>query len=162
EETLEQQQLTSVTSAIQGNVPGVAMVMSGGQPCENPTIRIRGIGSINASSEPLIIVDGAPFNGNINSISADQIESMNVLKDAASTALYGSRGANGVIVITTKRGSLNTAPTIRLTAVGGFSTPAVETHEVLGTNQYMQWAWEARRNTNIANGQNSATAGQNA
>ena len=119
EEVLEEQQLTTVTNAIQGNVPGVNMLTSGGQPGENPTIRIRGIGSINASAEPLIIVDGAPFNGNINSISADQIESMNVLKDASSTALYGSRGSNGVIVITTKKGGFNQDAQLRVTAVGG-------------------------------------------
>ncbi len=162
EETLEQQQLTSITGAIQGNVPGVNILQSGGQPGENPTIRIRGVGSINASAEPLIIVDGAPFNGNINSISADQISSMNVLKDASSTALYGSRGANGVIVITTKRGGFNAEPKLQVTAVGGISTPAVELHDLLGTNQYMRYAWEAARNANLENGQDAVTAGQNA
>lgn len=162
EEALEEQQLTTVTAAIQGTVPGVNILTSGGQPGENPTIRIRGVGSINASAEPLIIVDGAPFNGNINSISADQIESMNVLKDASSTALYGSRGSNGVIVITTKKGGFNSEPTIRVTAVGGLSTPAVELHDVMGTDQYMRFAWEGARNANIANGQDPATAGANA
>lgn len=160
EEVLEEQQLTTVTSALQGNVPGVNLLTSGGQPGENPTIRIRGVGSINASAEPLIIVDGAPFNGNINSISSDQIESMNVLKDASSTALYGSRGSNGVIVITTKKGGFETEPLMRVTAVGGMSTPAVETHEVLGTNQYMSLAWEASRNAYIEAGNDPATAGQ--
>lgn len=162
EEVLEEQQLTTVTSAIQGNVPGVNILTSGGQPGENPTIRIRGIGSINASAEPLIIVDGAPYNGNINSISADQIQSMNVLKDASSTALYGSRGANGVIVITTKQGGFDSEPQVKLTAVGGMSTPAVEMHDVLGTDQFFRFAWEARRNANIAEGQDPATAGANA
>lgn len=161
-EELEEQQLTTVTAAIQGTVPGVNILTSGGQPGENPTIRIRGVGSINASAEPLIIVDGAPFNGNINSISADQIESMNVLKDASSTALYGSRGSNGVIVITTKKGGFNAEPTIKVTAVGGMSTPAVELHDVMGTDQYMRFSWEASRNANIANGQDPATAGANA
>ena len=162
EEVLEEQQLTSVTSAIQGNVPGVNMLTGGGQPGENPTIRIRGIGSINASAEPLIIVDGAPFNGNINTISADQIESMNVLKDASSTALYGSRGSNGVIVITTKRGGFNQDTKIRVTANGGMSTPAVELHDLMGTDQFMRYGWEAIRNSYIDLGQDPATAGQNA
>ena len=145
-EVIQKQQLTSVTQAIQGNVPGVNILTSGGQPGENPTIRIRGVSSINASAEPLIVVDGAPYNGNINSISPDQIESMNVLKDASSTALYGSRGANGVIVITTKRGGYNTAPSINITATGGLSSPAVDLHETIGTNQYMRYSWEAERN----------------
>src|SRR5690606_14396940 len=103
-ETIESQQLTSVTQALQGTVAGVNVITAGGQPGTNPTVRIRGISSINANAGPLYVVDGVPFNGNLNSIIPDQIESMNVLKDASSTALYGSRGANGVILITTKRG----------------------------------------------------------
>ncbi|MBB4118911.1 TonB-linked SusC/RagA family outer membrane protein [Mesonia hippocampi] len=161
-EVLEKQQLTSVTSAIQGNVPGVNLITSGGQPGTNPTIRIRGVGSINASADPLIIVDGSPFNGNINAISPDQVESMNVLKDAASTALYGSRGANGVIVITTKKGSFDAPTTLTLSAVTGFSDPAVKLHNVLGAEDYMKYYWEAKRNAIMDNGADMATAGQNA
>src|SRR5690606_13801787 len=88
---IEKQQVASVTNALQGSVPGVNIISSGGQPGDNPTIRIRGVSSINASASPLIILNGAPFNGNINTISADQIESKNVLKDGSSTSLYGSR-----------------------------------------------------------------------
>lgn len=162
EEVIENQQLTSVTSALQGNVAGVNIISSGGQPGDNPTIRIRGIGSINASAEPLIIVDGSPYNGNINSISPDQIESMNVLKDASSTALYGSRGSNGVIVITTKKGGLNQDTNINVTTVTGISTPAVELHDLLGTDQYMRYGWEALRNTYVDLGEDPASAGQTA
>ena len=106
-DVIEKQQVTSVTSALQGSVPGVSIISSGGQPGDNASIRIRGIGSINAEQEPLIVVDGAAFNGNLNTISPDQIESLNVLKDASSTSLYGSRGSNGVILITTKKGKKN-------------------------------------------------------
>ena len=162
-ENLEKQQLTTVTGAIQGTVAGVNVITSGGQPGNNPTIRIRGIGSINASADPLIVVDGVPFNGNINTISADQIESMTVLKDASSTALYGSRAANGVILINTKKGSYNSAPKITLTAVTGFSSPAVDLHEVIGNNDFMRYSWEAQRNANqYVSGQTAALAGQNA
>jgi outer membrane receptor protein involved in Fe transport len=91
-EVLEKQQLVSVTNALQGTVSGVNIIASGGQPGNNPTIRIRGVGSINADASPLIILDGTPYNGNINSISSDQIESMNVLKDASSTALIWIKG----------------------------------------------------------------------
>ena len=162
-EKIEKQQLTSVTSAIQGTVAGVNVITSGGQPGTNPTIRIRGVGSINASAEPLIVVDGVPFNGNINSISGDQIESMNVLKDASSTALYGSRAANGVILITTKKGSFNSAPTLGFSAVTGFSNPAVELHDVIGTNDFMRYTWEAERNANIyTRGQSPSEAAINA
>ena len=147
-EVLEKQQVTSVTSAIQGTVAGVNVITSGGQPGSNPSIRIRGIGSINASAEPLIILDGVPFNGNINSISGDQIESMNVLKDASSTSLYGSRAANGVILITTKKGAFNSKPKLELSAVTGFASPAVDMHNTIGTNDYMRYSWEADRNSN--------------
>lgn len=78
-----------------------------------PEIRIRGIGSINASSAPLYVVDGVPFDGSVNSINPDDISSMTVLKDAASAALYGSRGANGVIIITTKQGQQDSKATVK-------------------------------------------------
>lgn len=74
---------------------------------------IRGIGSINASSAPLYVVDGVPFDGSVNSINPDDISSMTVLKDAASAALYGSRGANGVIIITTKQGQQDSKATVK-------------------------------------------------
>ncbi|PKB43298.1 TonB-linked SusC/RagA family outer membrane protein [Cellulophaga sp. RHA19] len=162
-EEIGNQQLTTVTSAIQGTVAGVNVITSGGQPGSNPTIRIRGVGSINASADPLIILDGVPFNGNINSISGDQIESMNILKDASSTALYGSRAANGVVLITTKKGSYNSEAKITVSAVSGFSTPAVALHDRIGNDDMMRYSWEAERNKNIyVAGQSAADAGANA
>ena len=100
ESEIQSQPATTITQAIQGSVPGINVVNTGGVPGTNPTIRIRGVGSINASAGPLIIVDGAPFNGNLNSIAQEQVASISVLKDASSTSLYGSRGANGVIIVT--------------------------------------------------------------
>ncbi|MBC5836388.1 SusC/RagA family TonB-linked outer membrane protein [Flavobacterium muglaense] len=162
-DVLLKQQATSVMTALQGSVTGVNIIAAGGMPGENPTIRIRGTGSINASSDPLIILDGAPFNGSLNSISSDQIETMSVLKDASSTALYGSRGANGVILITTKRGKFNSAPVVSLTSSVGFSGNAVPLHKLVGSDRYMQLNWEALRNTNqYVNAQTAATAGVNA
>ncbi|MCV9931077.1 TonB-dependent receptor [Flavobacterium sp. LS1R47] len=160
---LEKQQATNVLTAIQGSVAGVNIISAGGQPGESPTIRIRGIGSISSSAEPLIILDGAPFSGNINSISADQIESMSVLKDASSTALYGSRGANGVIIITTKRGKFNTPTTVHLNSVVGVGSNAVKLHKLLSTDRLTELSWEAVRNVNqYGRGQAPALAGQNA
>ncbi|MRM82812.1 SusC/RagA family TonB-linked outer membrane protein [Riemerella anatipestifer] len=141
------QQATSVVSAIQGTVPGVNLVTSGGQPGTNPSIRIRGYGSINASQDPLIILDGAPFYGNINAISQDQIETMNVLKDASSTSLYGSRGANGVILITTKTGKRNMKPQLSLNVITGVSTLATDIYPFVSSDRFMELSWEARRNT---------------
>ena len=84
---------------------GVQTFSSNGQPGTSATIHVRGTGSINASTEPLYVVDGMPYDGEISNIAASDIEQLTVMKDAASTALYGARGANGVILITTKRGS---------------------------------------------------------
>ena len=91
--------------ALTGKVSGVQINTQTGQPgVENFKIRIRGISSINAGSTPLVIVDGSPWDGDMNDINPNDIASMTVLKDAASAALYGARGANGVVIITTKTG----------------------------------------------------------
>lgn len=96
--------VSNTMEALQGQIAGMDIQRQGGQPGEDMDILIRGRRSINASNDPLIIVDGIPFEGGLNAISTQNIESIDVLKDAAATAIYGSRGANGVILITTKRG----------------------------------------------------------
>ena len=162
-ETIETQQVTSPLRALQGAVPGVNIITAGGQPGNNPEIRIRGFGSINASQEPLIILDGAAFNGNLNTISQDQIESISVLKDASSTSLYGSRGANGVIVITTKKGRKNAAPSVTVRSQIGVSNPTVGLHDLASTDDMFKYTWEALRNSNqYVGGQSPADAAQNA
>jgi len=162
-EVLEKQVATSVLTSLQGSVAGVNIISAGGQPGDNPVIRIRGISSLSSSAEPLIILDGAPYSGNINSISADQIESLSVLKDASSTALYGSRGSNGVILITTKRGKINTPTTVRINSLLGIGSNAVDLHKLVSTNRLMEMSWEARRNVNqYGSGQSPAIAGVNA
>ena len=101
--------ITSVTAnnpiqALQGRVTGVSVVTNS-RPGESPTLRIRGNGSISAGNDPLYVVDGFPLmNGSLNEINANDIASIEVLKDASATAIYGSRGSNGVIMITTKQG----------------------------------------------------------
>ncbi|MDM1406502.1 TonB-dependent receptor [Myroides sp. DF42-4-2] len=162
-DVLEKQVATSVVTALQGTVSGVNIVNSSAQPGENPTIRVRGIGSINAAADPLIILDGAPFMGNINAISADQIETINVLKDASSTALYGSRGANGVILIKTKMGKRNAEPAVSINLSTGVAFDAVKTHKVLNTQDYTSYLWEGRKNNyQYVIGQDERTARQNA
>jgi TonB-linked SusC/RagA family outer membrane protein len=162
-EVIENQQVTSPLRALQGAVPGVNLITPGGQPGNNPEIRIRGFGSINASQEPLIILDGAAFNGNLNTISQDQIESMTVLKDASSTSLYGSRGANGVIVITTKKGKRNSAPKVTIRSQIGISNPTVGLHDLASTDDMYRYTWEALKNSNqYISGQSPTDAAQNA
>ena len=107
-EDIEKKNPSDVTKALAGESPGVQVVTSSGQPGTIADIRIRGIGSISASSAPLYVVDGIPLDaGSISSIDPSDIASTTILKDATATSLYGSRGANGVIVITTKKGSSN-------------------------------------------------------
>lgn len=147
--TLATQQATSVLSALQGTVAGVNLISSSGQPGDNPSIYIRGISSINASTQPLIVLDGSPFNGNISMISQDQIESMSVLKDASATTLYGSRGANGVIIITTKQGKRNSKPKVTITSLAGVSTPAVKLYKTLDAENFMKYTWQAIKNNQV-------------
>lgn len=103
-EKIAARQAANLTNALAGQVAGVQTTSNTGQPGKDAEVRIRGIGSISASNKPLYVVDGVPYDGEISAISTSDIESMTVLKDAASNALYGSRGANGVILITTKKG----------------------------------------------------------
>lgn len=148
-EVLEDIKATSVTQALQGTVAGVNVITPGGIPGVNPTVRIRGVGSINAAADPLIIVDGVRYAGNINSISQDQIESFSVLKDASATSLFGASAANGVIIITTKSGKLNTASTISVSLKSGFGSPAVDLHSTLGINDWSKLYWEAKYNKGV-------------
>ena len=96
-------QSSDVTRALEGVVAGVQMTTSSGSLGQSPSIMVRGISSMSAGTAPLYVVDGIPYSGDMNNINSADIESMTVLKDAASNALYGARGANGVIMITTKK-----------------------------------------------------------
>lgn len=109
-DAIEKTQVTNVLDALSGKVAGLQLSNSSGAPgASSPTIRIRGFSSMNAGNSPLVIVDGTPYSNDINTLNTNDIESMTVLKDAASNALYGARGANGVILITTKRAKLGEA-----------------------------------------------------
>ncbi len=130
EEKLSKSQVASVTNALAGAVAGVQLTSSNGAPGSSSTIRIRGYSSINAGLDPLIIVDGAPYSGDISNINANDIETMTVLKDAASNALYGARGANGVIMITTKRAKAGEA-LITFDAKVGVNTKALKNYDVI-------------------------------
>ncbi len=130
DEQLSLSQVSSVTDALAGQVAGVQLISSNGAPGSSATIRVRGISSINAGKDPLIIVDGAPYDGDMNNIAPSDIESMTVLKDAASNALYGARGANGVIMITTKKGNRGQA-VVSFDAKVGLNTKALQEYETI-------------------------------
>lgn len=161
--TIETQQVTSPLRALQGAVPGLSLLTAGGQPGSNPTIRIRGISSESLARGPLIVVDGAPFNGNLNTISQDQIESVSVLKDASSSALYGSRASGGVILITTKRGHIGSSPKVTFRSQIGISNPTIGIHDLAAPEDYLKLTWQALKNTNqYENGLSESEAAQNA
>ncbi len=101
---IEARQISNVSAALVGTMSGVQTFQTNGQPGQSTSIRIRGISSINGTNSPLYVVDGVPFDGDLSSINSQDIASMTVLKDAVSTSLYGSRGSNGVVMITTKKG----------------------------------------------------------
>ncbi|MCX2453992.1 TonB-dependent receptor [Pedobacter sp. PLR] len=149
-EQLQNRQVSNITKALQGLAPGVQAVASSGQPGTSATIRIRGIGSINASSSPLYVVDGNPYSGDLSSINPSDVESISVLKDAASSALYGSRGANGVIIITTKSGKKNRETQINASFSQGISDRSVKDYEQVTTDQYFENYWLAVKNKQLS------------
>jgi len=159
-ERIEKIQTSNISNALEGALAGVQVIASSGQPGAGATIRVRGVGSINASSSPLYVVDGVPYEGSINSINPSDIESMSVLKDAAAGALYGARGANGVILITTKKGK---AGKVNISYDGkiGVSSAGVPLYDKIdNASDYYEIYWEAIRNKMVfANNMSYAQAG---
>lgn len=145
---LESRPLTNVANALEGIAAGVQFTSAGGQPGSSGGIRIRGFGSINASSSPLYVVDGVPFDA-ISNLNADDIENITILKDAASSALYGSRAANGVVLVTTKKGRSEKVQ-FNVKVNQGISMRAIQEYERLDAYQYYPMAWEALRNAYLS------------
>ena len=146
-EKIQQSQVTSVTSALAGAAPGVTLTSDSGDPSSSPTLRIRGISSITAGNDPLIIVDGAPYSGDLGNLNPNDVESMTVLKDAASNALYGARGANGVVIITTKNANKNGEAKVTLDAKWGANTRALQNYDVItDPGQYYEQHYKAMTN----------------
>lgn len=155
-EELELAQVSNVTNALAGAVPGVQLTSSNGAPGSTSTIRIRGFSSINAGKDPLIIVDGAPYEGDIANLNPADIESMTVQKDAASNALYGARGANGVIMITTKKAKAGDA-VVKFDAKWGANSKALQRYDVIESPaKYYEMHYGALKDYFINKG-NSAT-----
>lgn len=145
-EKLEKIQATNVSKGLEGAIAGVQITSSSGTPGSSASIYVRGIGSISASKSPLIIVDGTPYEGSLNSIPAQDIESLTVLKDAAANSMYGARGSNGVIMISTKRGNAGKVQ-INFEAKAGVNSRAVPNYDVItNPGEYYETMWEAARN----------------
>lgn len=151
---IESVQVANPVDALNGRVAGVQLNNVSGAPGSNPTIFIRGISSINAGNSPLIVLDGTPFSGDLNTISTQDIESMTVLKDAASNALYGARGANGVILITTKKGKGEAKVTFD--AKWGQNSRAISEYDVISDPAAYYEAFA----TSVYNSQSTAWGGK--
>ena len=148
-EKIAARQAANLTGALAGQVAGVQTTNNNGQPGKDAEVRIRGIGSISASNKPLYVVDGVPYDGEISAISTSDIESMTVLKDAASNALYGARGANGVILITTKKGKSGDAR-VTLDAKWGVNKRGIPSYEaVTDPGKFYELAYAAIYNGDL-------------
>jgi len=135
-EKLEQVPVASFDQALQGQAPGLVAVASSGAPGAAATVRIRGISSINAGSDPLYIMDGVPISaGQFSALNQNDIENVSILKDATATALYGSRASNGVIVITTKRGNTDGKTEIQYRGQYGYNQIARDNFNMMNTDQ---------------------------
>ena len=157
-ESLQKRTVSNVSKALEGMVAGITTTAGSGQPGEGASIRIRGTGSINASSSPLYVVDGIPFDGSLSSINPNDIESMTVLKDASASALYGARAANGVVMITTKRGSEGRA-NVNFKATVGLQSRSVKDYAMVNQNEFVELTWEALKNSYVLdNGYSDADA----
>ena len=156
-ENINAKTVSNISQALRGEIAGVNVVSGSGAPGSDATIRIRGFGSVNGNRNPLYVVDGAPYTSDISSINPADIESMTVLKDAAATSIYGSRGANGVILITTKQGkSGKTVMTVETkTSVNSLMLP---TYNIIDSpEQYIETSWSSLRSKAVLLGESNPT-----
>lgn len=172
EDKIKNRPVSNVIAVLEGNVPGIQLNNTLGQPGtgpgprprgisstqEIPDIRIRGIGTVNGSASPLYIIDGVPFEGSLSDLNPADIESLSVLKDAASCALYGNRGANGVILITTKRGKTDRI-SFEIHINQGIYTRGTKEYKRTDPYQFMEAMWQNMKNQYMTkNRKDEATA----
>jgi TonB-linked SusC/RagA family outer membrane protein len=143
--TIEKRPLTNAVAALEGAAAGIQVNNTVGQPGSSPTVRIRGYASVNYSNDPLYVIDGVPFGGNVADINPADIESISVLKDAASSALYGSRASNGVVIMTTKKGSKGNA-SLNFTMNQGVYDKGINEYQKMNANEFMETMWKGYRN----------------
>jgi TonB-linked SusC/RagA family outer membrane protein len=142
---MELRPITNITQVFSGAVAGVQVGNNSGSPGTAPSIRIRGISSLNGSNDPLYVVDGVPYENALSSINPEDIESFTVLKDASSAALYGSRAAAGVILITTKKGKKG-KPTLSIKANQSYSQVGMDFYDTVSPEDFYVLNWEKVRN----------------
>src|SRR5690554_3848367 len=143
--TIEGRPNASIIQTLQGQVPGLNIMTGSGQPGAASRVTLRGLGSINGSTEPLYVIDGVPMSSSrFRSLNPNEIDRVDVLKDAGATAIYGNRGANGVIVITTKRGSFESDLSIRYIGTTGVSSIQRNQYNLMNTAEYSDFVDQAR------------------
>ncbi len=143
---IEDRPVSSATAALEGNAPGVQVNNTYGTPGSDPSIRIRGFSSVNGSNAPIYVVDGVPYENGISDLNPSDIESISVLKDAASSALYGNKGSNGVVLITTKKAKQVDKVDVNLSINQGMYTRGIGQYDKLGTDQWMEQVWTGMYN----------------
>lgn len=156
-EKISNRPASSVAQALEGTVTGVSVAGTYGAPGTDPSIRIRGIGTINGNSSPLYVIDGVPFGGNISDINPSDIESLTVLKDAASAALYGNRASNGVILITTKQAQAGRV-SVTMDVKQGFYERGIKEYDLANIKEFMELEWMNLKNSRITAGDAPAAA----
>tara|TARA_B100000886_G_scaffold340113_1_gene307982 strand:+ start:1621 stop:4839 length:3219 start_codon:yes stop_codon:yes gene_type:complete len=157
-ENIEAKSQGNITQALRGEVAGVNVISYSGAPGSDATIRIRGFGSVNGNRAPLYIVDGAPYSSDISALNPNDIESLVVLKDAAATSIYGSRGANGVIVITTKGGKAGTSE-IQVDVRTSMNTQFLPQYDIIESpEEYIELSYESLVNKAVLLGEANPTA----
>ncbi|MDI1257292.1 MAG: TonB-dependent receptor [Flavobacterium sp.] len=136
--TIEARPNASFIQTLQGQIAGLQISTGSGQPGSGSFVVIRGLGSINGKVEPLYVIDGVPLNAdNFRSLNPDDIESTSVLKDAGATAIYGNKGANGVIIVKTKKGGFDSALKVKYSSVSGFSTMQKTKYNMMNAQQLL-------------------------
>ena len=158
---IENRPISNVAKVLDGTVAGVQVSTGSGQPGSGLNVQIRGVSSYSLSSTPLYVVDGAIFTGSLQDLNPNDIESLTVLKDAASTSLYGSSASNGVVMITSKKGKKG-KPAFRFSSNTGVVTRAIPEYSRVGAGDYYVSAWESMRNGYLATTANATLAQANA
>ena len=151
-EDIETKNFSNVSQSLAGEAAGVTVINTSGQPGTTSTVRIRGFGSINGNRAPLYVIDGVPYSGSLNAINPADIKSTTILKDATATAIYGSRGANGVVLITTKGGS-STESYIELDVRTGINAQLIPRYDVVQSpEEAIGYVWEGLYGRGVATG----------
>ncbi|NHN25373.1 SusC/RagA family TonB-linked outer membrane protein [Flavobacterium jejuense] len=161
-ENVEAKAVSNISQALKGEVAGVNVITTSGQPGSSAQIRIRGFGSVNGNRDPLYVVDGVPYTGNVNAINPSDIESLTILKDATATAIYGSRGANGVVVISTKKGQSESS-SLEVEFKSGINISLLPRYSTIKSpEEYIGLSWNAVYNQGVSTGAPDPVAYANA